>query len=105
MVRVFIVLSVVLVAVMLYGLFDCIARDRSYVRIMPKWAWGLVIMLVPGVGVFLWWAFGRSSFKPRVPKGPLAPDDDPDFLKRIEEEREAERRRRFHENESRDEEI
>lgn len=87
---------VLLTAITLYGVFDCLLRDREHIRIMPKWAWALVILLVPVFGVVLWYVFGRSSFKPRAESGPVAPDDDPEFLRRIADDVEAEKRRRRH---------
>lgn len=87
---------VLLTAITLYGVFDCLLRDREHIRIMPKWAWALVILFVPVFGVVLWYVFGRSSFKPRQASGPVAPDDDPEFLRRIADDVEAEKRRRQH---------
>ena len=62
----------------------------------PKWAWVLVILFVPVFGLALWYVFGRSSFRPREDSGPVAPDDDPEFLRRIADDVEAEKRRRKH---------
>lgn len=84
---------VLLVAITLYGVFDCLLRDREHIRIMPKWAWALVILFVPVVGVVLWYVFGRSSFTPREPAGPPAPDDDPEFLRKLSDDLAAEQRR------------
>lgn len=87
---------VLLTAITLYGVFDCLLRDRRHIRIMPKWAWVLVILFVPVFGLALWYVFGRSSFRPREDSGPVAPDDDPEFLRRIADDVEAEKRRRKH---------
>jgi hypothetical protein len=88
---------VLLTAITLYGVFDCLTRDRQYIRIMPKWAWALVILLVPIVGVLLWYLFGRSSFeggqRPVARRGPIAPDDDPEYLRKIADDLAADRRR------------
>jgi hypothetical protein len=65
-----------------------VAQSRSdLVRTLPRWAWALVILLVPLLGSMAWLSVGR----PREPGGsapptrrrPIAPDDDPDFLRGI----------------------
>ncbi|WP_349827261.1 PLD nuclease N-terminal domain-containing protein [Brevibacterium litoralis] len=87
---------VLLVAITLFGVFDCLTRDRTYIKVMPKPAWVLVILFVPVIGLVLWYLFGRSSFPGGGTRrsGPTAPDDDPEFLARLAEQREAEERRR-----------
>jgi len=65
-----------------------VAQSRSdLVRTLPRWAWALVILLVPVLGPVAWLSIGR----PRQSGGPappprrrtVAPDDDPDFLRGI----------------------
>lgn len=91
----------VLVVIALYISFiiDVIRTPSPTVRALRKWVWLLVVIVFPIVGGVLWWIFGR----PRRANGfgwrrrqPLAPDDDPTFLKKLEEEawREKMRRRR-----------
>lgn len=77
---------IVLVA-WLYGMVDCALSDRRTVRGgIPKPLWFLIAVL-PAVGTALWFAFGRprGTTPPRGGDGkgrrPLAPDDDPDFLR------------------------
>lgn len=78
---------VVVVVLSVYSLFDVIAQPRTRVRLLPKLVWVLVV-LIPVLGPIAWLAIGRppfsrpsgSSRKPRV----VGPDDDPDFLWRIE---------------------
>jgi hypothetical protein len=64
------------------------------VRALPKWVWGLVIVLLAPFGPVLWFLFGRprpdavpAATRPAVPlRGRRAyvsrpaPDDDPEFL-------------------------
>ncbi|RBP63168.1 phospholipase D-like protein [Brevibacterium sanguinis] len=76
-------------AITLYGLFDCLLRDRGLIRVLPKPVWALIILLIPILGFGLWYAFGRGteakpSAAPR--SGPLAPDDDPDYLRQVARE-------------------
>lgn len=77
---------IVLVA-WLYGMVDCVMADRRAVRGgISKTVWFLIAVL-PAVGTALWFAFGRprGTTPPRTGSGqgrrPVAPDDDPDFLR------------------------
>ncbi|MBU8579111.1 PLD nuclease N-terminal domain-containing protein [Brevibacterium luteolum] len=95
MTRILVAAALILVAVTLYSFFDCVVRDRAHIRVLPKWGWLLVILLVPVFGLLLWFLFGRSSFGQRRSAGPVAPDDDPEYLQKIADEVEqAERRKR-----------
>lgn len=92
----------VLVFLALYISFiiDVLRTPSSEARGMPKAVWLLVVILLPVLGGLLWFFLGRprpapgSRFGRR--RGPMAPDDDPKFLKRIDEEawREKMKRRR-----------
>jgi hypothetical protein len=65
------------------------------VRVLPKWVWVLVCLLVPAVGGILYLTLGRpiaSSSEPteygfgkskRNGTRVVAPDDDPEFLKNL----------------------
>lgn len=67
----------------IYALVDCIQTDVSRVRGFPKIFWTIVIVLVPFLGPIAWLAAGkeRSRRDPGRRRGPLGPDDDPDFLR------------------------
>lgn len=75
--------------VMLYAFIDCLQTRRGTVRTLPKWLWLVVVVLVPLVGALAWLFVGR----PRRPSlvgagasrrgGPVAPDDDPAFLRKL----------------------
>jgi hypothetical protein len=78
-------LVVIVVALAVYSLFDVFATPRERVRVLPRLAW-LVVVLVPVVGAVAWFAFGRTRTGPagprRQPRPPArGPDDDPDFLR------------------------
>lgn len=92
-----VVLRVVLVALVvfasIYALVDCVQTDRRVVRTMPKPVW-LIAVLVPVLGPVGWLLAGRASARggrpprrpgrrPPGPRGPLGPDDDPDFLRKL----------------------
>ncbi|GAA1554122.1 PLD nuclease N-terminal domain-containing protein [Dactylosporangium maewongense] len=103
---------IVLVAT-LVALIDCLSTDRDDVRGLPKTVWCLVILLLPVVGVIAWFFAGRpftteqhagvaaAGGTRRRPSRPVAPDDDPDFLRNIDTTRarnDAELLRRWEED-------
>jgi Phospholipase_D-nuclease N-terminal len=101
-------LPVILVlALFIYGIIDCVRSSATDVRGISKTAWLVVIVLLPVIGVALWFALGRPRMVApatgRTPAAPprrtVAPDDDPEFLRNLERQRrnqaEAERLRRL----------
>ncbi|MFN8172780.1 MAG: PLDc N-terminal domain-containing protein [Candidatus Nanopelagicales bacterium] len=85
-----------LVAVYIYFVIDVIRTPRGEVRSLPKVVWLLVVVFVPIVGGLLWLWLGRDwpSFGFRFGRrAPLAPDDDPAFLKQLGDEVWSERMR------------
>ena len=77
---------------------------------LPKLVWLLVILVIPVLGAVAWLVFGRPAItggdggsgggglrgriprpEPRGPSGyaagPIAPDDDPDFLRKLDDQR------------------
>jgi hypothetical protein len=79
------VLAVILgVAVYIYCIIDVARSRRDETRSLPRWAWLLLVVLLPILGDVLWLLFGRVWRLPtRRRRGPQAPDDDPAFLKQI----------------------
>ena len=95
---------VVVVAFMVFTIVDIALIDRNRVRALPKPLWVLVA-LIPIVGAVLWLAVGRvrsgdTAGSPR--RGPVAPDDDPEFLRRLNREKAMEDRIEQLEQELRD---
>ncbi|GAB3558084.1 PLD nuclease N-terminal domain-containing protein [Spelaeicoccus albus] len=79
---------VIVIAMMIYSVIDCVRRDPAEVRSLPKVAWVAVIILLPAIGTILWFLLGRGPVDGQGPpggqrgrRGPVAPDDDPDFLR------------------------
>ncbi|HIY95056.1 MAG TPA: PLD nuclease N-terminal domain-containing protein [Candidatus Rothia avicola] len=82
--------AALLLGVWIYSILDAAQTDRLRVRTLPKGAWLAVLVLFPLLGSVLWFWLGRprgsrhGSFGAPVAKPPVAPDDDPEFLKFLE---------------------
>lgn len=76
----------VLLAVILiiYALVDLIRTPHSRIQGLPKWGWLVIVVVVPVVGAILWIAYGRYGYRKKIET--YGPDDDPGFLKKIDEE-------------------
>ncbi|MDH6235645.1 PLD nuclease N-terminal domain-containing protein [Cryobacterium sp. CG_9.6] len=84
-----------------YTLVDCALFDRNRVRGLPRWVWILVIVLVPLIGPLLWLFVGRGRGTTPVGRSfrTVAPDDDPDFLRSLNVDKDdRERLRRLEED-------
>lgn len=79
---------IVVVVLSVYTLVDCAMLDRARIRGLPRWAWLLVILFVPVIGPLLWLFIGRGrrGASDRGVRRSMAPDDDPEFLRRLGEE-------------------
>lgn len=81
-----------LVVAWLYTLIECIRTPRAEIRLLPKGLWILLQVLVPIVSTALYWLLGRPSRQQGGSGGtparraPRAPDDDPEFLRRVSEQ-------------------
>lgn len=85
----FLIAAIVLAAaVTLYGLFDCLLRDRGLIRVLPKAVWAIIILFIPVLGFVLWYFFGRGSEDKQTAtprrRGPRAPDDDAEYLRKVD---------------------
>jgi hypothetical protein len=81
------------IGLMLYTFFDVLATDRRRFTSLSKGLW-LLVALIPVVGGLLWLMVGRPRRSGasgsvislhRRPR-PVAPDDDPEFLRRLDEQ-------------------
>ena len=66
----------ILVIAQLYALVEAVGTPKP--RLMPRWAWVLVTLLVPAIGMVLWFGAGRPRSKNRGRY--TGPDDDATFL-------------------------
>ncbi|WP_328522067.1 PLD nuclease N-terminal domain-containing protein [Kribbella sp. NBC_00359] len=75
-----------------YALFSCIQTPDEDVPHLPKLVWIVLIVFVPFVGPIVWLLMSRTAtgrrdagVRPSKPgRRPVAPDDDPDFLKSLD---------------------
>jgi hypothetical protein len=87
------------VVVTLYAIIDCILTPRALTRGLPKWVWLIVLLLVPFLGAIGWLVAGRPRRETSVAsgvgarigslgrsRGPVAPDDDPSFLRKLDDD-------------------
>lgn len=109
-----VLLPLLVFGLVVYALIDCVRTPDDEMPVgMPKVLWVVLIILFPGIAAVAWIVVSRvaraeshgparqglwsAPAPPRAPRrsGPPAPDDDPEFLRRLEaQRREAERRRR-----------
>lgn len=89
------------VAVWIFGLIDCLRAPRAEVRLLPKSVWLVTILLVPGIGALAYLLLGRPLRRQQpggggfgAKRGPRPPDDDPEFLRKIDEQAWRERMKR-----------
>ncbi len=95
------VLGVAILTLYIYAIVDLARSPSREVRLLPKWLWVVVVVLVVIAGPALYIALGRprvdyppsggdggggSGGRGPGPRGPVAPDDDPEFLKRLDEQ-------------------
>jgi hypothetical protein len=104
-----------ILAFTLYALIDCLARDEEEIRALPKVIWVLIILLFTPLGPIAWFLAGRAPRSEQTaPSGapddvvggysmgsgssagrdgrPIAPDDNPEFLRRLDEQQRRHRR-------------
>lgn len=89
MARVWFLLALVVIVLTIYTLVQCALFDRSRIRALPRWAWLLVIIVLPVIGPLMWLLLGRGGRRSSGARAmrSSAPDDDPEFLRRLEREK------------------
>ena len=80
MVRVLIVLAVLAVVFVIVSLVDCAMQPASRHRGVSKPLWIVIIAILPVIGGVLWFVIGRGNVAGEAQR---APDDDPEFLRRM----------------------
>lgn len=91
----FFALEILLIAL---ALISCISAEDGEVRALPRYVWIIIILLFPIVGSIVYFAVGRpirtaprqtwraGGGFPEATRPPRAPDDDPAFLARLDEQ-------------------
>ncbi len=94
--RLFVIVPVIAVALDVFSIIDIITIDERRVRGIPKFLWVAVVILFPFVGVILWFTIGRargdSGSGGSDQRRTVAPDDDPNFLRNLRRDEEADER-------------
>lgn len=105
-----ITLIVLTIIIVIWALVEVVQADKAQVRHLPKWAWLiLVVFPLPPLGAIAWFFLGRPKGGvtarpasggglnlPNLPRRTRyvsrpAPDDDPEFLRRLQAEAEHQR--------------
>lgn len=99
-----VLLALFVIAVVVYAATDSYNASDEERRGLPRGLWLLLIVLLPGFGAVAWFLLSSAVRRANAttggtrpapgarphgtkPSGPVAPDDDPDFLWRLEQER------------------
>lgn len=80
-----VILTLLPIALAIYAIADISRTDEADVKLLPKWGWFLLSVLITPIGPIGWLIAGKNR-RPKPPKkgkGPIGPDDDPDFLKKL----------------------
>ncbi|GLI02965.1 PLD nuclease N-terminal domain-containing protein [Phytohabitans aurantiacus] len=86
MVRLYLLIFVVQIALAVIALISCLSAEEDEIRALPRLVWVLIILFFPLVGSIAWFLAGRpvgTGGVPAAPPRPTAPDDDPDFLRKL----------------------
>ncbi|MFB6656191.1 PLD nuclease N-terminal domain-containing protein [Streptomyces microflavus] len=93
-------LFIVPLALTIYAFIDCLNTSEEDTKHLPKIAWVFIILLFWIVGPVVWLVAGKARRNAATGTGPsswqrgrrqqwVAPDDNPDFLKSLKDDKEA----------------
>jgi len=93
-------LFIVPLALTIYAFIDCLNTSEEDTKHLPKIAWVFIILLFWIVGPVVWLVAGKARRNAATGTGPsswqrgrrqpwVAPDDNPDFLKSLKDEKDA----------------
>ncbi|SNS91012.1 Phospholipase_D-nuclease N-terminal [Micrococcales bacterium KH10] len=68
-------------ALTVYAAVDCYQAPRYRHVGVPRWLWLILVIVLPVMGPIIWLVISKTAKKP----GPVAPDDDPEFLRFLDE--------------------
>lgn len=96
MARLYMVIFFLQIALAASALISCLSAEDDDIKSIPRLWWILIILFFPIVGSIAWFVAGRANTTPRntwrigggFPERerprPLAPDDDPEFLRSLD---------------------
>ena len=84
-----VVLGLLAVALYIYFIIDVARTPKAQARTLPKWLWLLLVIVLPLIGGAIWLLLGKTwpeggAFRRK--RGPVAPDDDPRFLRKLDDD-------------------
>lgn len=102
MARLYALLFLAQIILAVCALISCLSTEESEIRALPRLVWVLIILFFPLLGSIAWFAAGRpahaattrstwrpgSGFPESQRPRPIAPDDDPAFLRSLGEQSE-----------------
>ena len=84
MIRFAVIGMIIVAGLTIYSLIDCARTPETQIRSLPRWAWLMIIIFVPGLGSIAWIIAGKPGGDTRGgKKRVIPPDDNPDFLKKL----------------------
>ena len=102
MIRLYSLFVLIDLALLVIALISCLSAEEFEIRALPRIAWVFLILLFSPIGAIAWFVAGRPARPVRLSNGttwrpgsgfpeqerprrtaPLAPDDDPEFLKSL----------------------
>ncbi|MGW4940281.1 PLD nuclease N-terminal domain-containing protein [Actinoplanes sp. NPDC004185] len=102
MIRLYSLFVLIDLALLVIALISCLSAEESEIRALPRIAWVFLILLFSPIGAIVWFVAGRPVRPVRLSNGttwrpgsgfpeqerprrtaPLAPDDDPEFLRSL----------------------
>jgi hypothetical protein len=105
MIRLYSLFVLIDLALLVIALIGCLSAEESQIRALPRIAWVFIILLFSPIGAIAWFIAGRPARAVRLSNGttwrpgsgfpekerprrsgPTAPDDDPEFLKKLGED-------------------
>ncbi|MEU8287431.1 PLD nuclease N-terminal domain-containing protein [Micromonospora sp. NPDC048905] len=98
MARLYVLLFLAQIVLAVCALISCLSAEEGQIRALPRIAWVLIILFFPLVGSIAWfvagrepspgarksWPGGAGSPQRQRPR-PVAPDDDPEFLRSVQD--------------------
>lgn len=79
-------IPLIVIGLAVYSIVDCSRADDRARRGIPFAAWVLFLIVVPVIGPLTWIILSRMGTPPTPQRRtrPVAPDDDPEFLRELE---------------------